>query len=310
MRYNHQQDFNTAEDFIDFFQKNQFFRTRTLWDVHKSGRGGHIYRGQADADWDLKPNVFRSHKALDNFTPQPPCEYDQNNKESWLGTHMHAELRSVFIFLETADKLGIETPIDYSRVKDYYEIINSAFNRREYDHTIPFPNDQTLEEFALAQHHGIPTRILDWTESPLIACFFAALDASSLAPENKRIKSKNISVTCFNNLYFLKSDQLVKVNAPRHKNNFLRLQQGVFTHTPKANAFILKKGRWPSVEDIVDETEELHGSLKKYRLPTKEADSILRILYDYGISIHQLMPTLNNISQSFANAAKLFNKTT
>lgn len=58
------------------------------------------------------PKAFRSYDSLNDYTTQVPGKYDNKQKLKWLGFHLHAELRSVFIFLETADKLGIETPIN------------------------------------------------------------------------------------------------------------------------------------------------------------------------------------------------------
>ena len=70
-----------------------------------------------------------------------------------------------------ANRSGLEL----KRLRHYENIVLLEFQRRahHYLNDLP-PRDATLEWLALLQHHGAPTRLLDFTESFYIAPFFAS----------------------------------------------------------------------------------------------------------------------------------------
>lgn len=62
--------------------------------------------------------------------------------------------------------------LDLDLLIEHEKQMLSLFRHRSYGEMDKIPHNDWIW-LALAQHHGLPTRLLDWTHSPLVAAFFA-----------------------------------------------------------------------------------------------------------------------------------------
>ncbi|MFC1822997.1 FRG domain-containing protein [Thermodesulfobacteriota bacterium] len=69
-------------------------------------------------------------------------------------------------------KVGRNCECEHSELASLEEFMLKKFQKSAILHLDYRPEDQ-WEWLSIAQHHGMPTRLLDWTTNPLVAAYFA-----------------------------------------------------------------------------------------------------------------------------------------
>lgn len=181
----------------------------------------------------------------------------------------------------------------HSRLGDLFRV-TAEYNR------IDLPTAEH-DLWALAQHYGLATRMLDWSESRYVAAFFAfsALRRefpTALDVENDK-NGRNVAVYALDTASPVwASDGGVRVvrSGSLGENERLRRQRGVFT----VNYSDVRSVEEFAKRYISRNREEVDRSpIYRFDLPMKEARRALRDLHEMRISHAELFPGLDGIAQ-------------
>ncbi len=163
-------------------------------------------------------------------------------------------------------------------VKDAEKYMLKLFKQRAIPF-LTFSPKNDWEWLALAQHHGLPTRLLDWSRNPLVAAYFAVNEEAEtdsaiyvLSSKKDPISSDEESKTPFE---YPEQRKFI----PAHITDRIIAQSGLFTihpdpHQPLAGS---------EVEKIIIK----HSFRKKLK----------NILFKYDVHMASLFPGMDGLAE-------------
>lgn len=258
--------------------------------IHDKAQDGQqfVFRGQSCDQQMLSPTSYRVYDRFNSNTVKP--------KE----TQSEFERKVLVELYEASNNSGLAIP-NYDTVEHYLKKIDAEW-----------PPKDLYRMIAFAQHHGIPTRFLDWSYMPYVAVFFAATGVISAVAkafsdikdnvkrevELETLKEKKLAIwqlqlsqelECSSND---RQNKLVVVRTHAASSVNLAPQGGVFTLTRSFN---------PNAEisrpDFIESLNEigLRHALTKYTVPYTEALALVRMCGAVGINAATLFPGVDGV---------------
>jgi len=164
------------------------------------------------------------------------------------------------------------------------------------------PKDLTdTEWWTLGQHFGLATPLLDWTQSPYVAAYFALKEQTSPSSTYRAVWAYT-SISCDDILInkrcnwdkeISEIDSIEIIEGLIDENSRIISQSGLFTKTPEGE----------DIEEFIDNNINLQGSLPilyKIEIPDSEREIFLRHLEAMNIHDSSLFPDIHGAAD-YAN---------
>lgn len=302
--------------------------SRRSADLYEAGHL-YIYRGHADARWGLVPTALRigstGERAVSIHHPilarwgfvQAECDDgverfvdDEGIKDGvdWSNGHqVSAEWTMLERFFDHADKAGLHLPEDSQKLR---RLLSQRGTNEPEETKEGWPQEEFLSLLGLAQHHGIPTRLLDWTRSPTCAAYFAARKAAQwyyASPGHAPEGITHLGIWAFareqhERQEVWKDDSKQRpsvevITAPGAGNPNLRAQQGVFTlFRPETLCGSERVDRRP-LDALIKAIDKKYYFVH-FTLPISKAPELLEKLSFDGITGATLFPGYDGAAQA------------
>lgn len=179
---------------------------------------------------------------------------------------------------------------DLSRLYQFEKSALTEFITRAFS---KYRERNSLVNLAIARHHGLRTRLLDWTLSPLVALFFAVEDENDFEYDGAFFTYEQGDV--WNSINFHPLD------VEKYEEEYYFIQSPDLTPRISAQLGVFQLFKRPEVP--FDEA----FNLKKFIIKSEKKEALKSELFRLGISYDSIYPEVDGIARSI-NFQKLSNR--